>query len=110
MPWAWISLLINQTWVLNIHTDMKFRTQQITQKQFFYPWNRTLVVCPISVLSSSCLTTTGDPTTDKSHRLPSLDIFPERTSLEGNISPRRGEDVDRLLQPPLLGLHLQTDR
>ena len=42
------------------------------------------------------------------HRLPSLDVFPGGISLEVNISPRRGGDVDRLLRPPLLGLHLQT--
>ena len=82
MPWAWSSLLIDQTWVLNIYTDMKFRTQLITQKEFFYTWNQTLVVCLIPVLSSSRLTTTGNQTTDKSQRLPSLDIFPEGTSLD----------------------------
>ena len=27
--------------VLNSHSDRKFRTQLITQKEFYYPWNRT---------------------------------------------------------------------
>ena len=49
---------------------------------------------------------TGDRTTDRLYRLPSLDVFPGGISLEVNINPRRGEDVD--LHPPLLGLHLQT--
>ena len=47
-------------------------------------------------------------TTDKLYRLPSLDVFPGGISLEVNINPRRGGDVDRPLHPPLLGLHLQT--
>ena len=80
---------------------MKFRTQLITHKE-------TFVICPIAVLSSSHLTTTGDRTTNKPNRLPSLYIFPEGTNLERNISPRRGGDVDCLLHPPLLSLHLQT--
>ena len=29
MPWAWSSLLIEQIWVLNTHTDMMFLTQLI---------------------------------------------------------------------------------
>ena len=51
MPWAWSSLIIEQIWVLNSHSDMQFRTQLITQKECYYPWNRTLVICPIPVLS-----------------------------------------------------------
>ena len=31
IPWAWSSLLTEQIWVLNSHSDMKFRTQQIPQ-------------------------------------------------------------------------------
>ena len=54
------------------------------------------------------LTTNGDRTTDKLYRLPSLDVFPRGISLEVNINPRRGGDVERPLHPPLLGLHLQT--
>ena len=89
MPWAWSSLII-------------------TQKEFYYPWNWTLVICLIPVLLSNHLTTTGDQTTDKLYRLPSLDIFPGWINLEVNISPRRGGDIDRPLHPPLLGPHLQT--
>ena len=89
MPWAWSSLII-------------------TQKEFYYPWNWTLVICLIPVLLSNHLTTTGDKTTDKLYRLPSLDIFPGWINLEVNISPRRGGDIDHPLHPPLLGLHLQT--
>ena len=37
MPWAWSSLLIEQIWVLHTHTDMKFRTQLITQKRILLP-------------------------------------------------------------------------
>ena len=44
---------------------------------------------------------------DKLLRLPSLDIFPGGISQEMNINLRTG-DVDRLLHPPLQGLHLQT--
>ena len=53
-------------------------------------------------------TTTGDRTTDKLLRLPSLDIFSGGISLEININPRRGGDVDPLLHSPLRDLHLQT--
>ena len=80
----------------------------ITQKEFYYPWNWTLMICLIPVLLSNHLTTTGDQTTDKLYRLPSLDVFPGWINLEVNISPRRGGDIDRPLHPPLLGLHLQT--
>ena len=52
-------------------------------------------------------TTSGDRTTDKLLRLPSLNVLPEGISLEININPRRGGDVDCLLHPPLRGLHLQ---
>ena len=41
MPLAWSSQQINQIWVLNTHTDMKFRTQHITQEEFYYPWSQT---------------------------------------------------------------------
>ena len=40
----------------------------------------------------------GDWTTDKLYRLPSLDVFPGGISLEVNINPRRGGDIDRPLQ------------
>ena len=66
------------------------------------------MICLIPVLLSNHLTATGDQTTDKLFRLPSLDIFPGWINLEVNISPRRGGDIDRPLHPPLLGLHLQT--
>ena len=91
MPWAWSSLVI-----------------QLAEKEFCYPWNQTLVVCPIPVLSWNRPTTAGDRTTDKLLRLPSLDEFPGEISLEININPSRGGDVDRPLHPPLPGLHLQT--
>ena len=32
---------IGQIWVLNTHTNMNFRTQIITQEEFYYPWSRT---------------------------------------------------------------------
>ena len=86
---------------------MEFTKIQLTQKEFYYPWNRTLVICPIPVLSWNHLTTTGDRTTDKFLRHPSLEGFPGGISLEININRRRG-DVDRLLHPTLRGLHLQT--
>ena len=70
IPLAWSSQQIDQICVLNTHTDMKFRTQLITQKEFYYPWSRTSIICPIPVLSSSLLATTGDQTINKLHRLP----------------------------------------
>ena len=91
MPWAWSSLIT-----------------QLAKKVFYFPWNRTLVICSTSVLYWSCPTTTGDRMTDKLLRLPSLDIFPGGISLEININPRREGDVDHLLHPPFLGMHLQT--
>ena len=91
MPWAWSSLIT-----------------QLAQKEFYFPWNRTLVLCPTPVLLWNCPRATGDRTTDKLLRLPSLDIFPGWISLEININARRGGDVDSLLHPPLRGLHLQT--
>ena len=42
------------------------------------------------------------------YRLPSLDVFPGGISLEININPRRGGDVDCPLYLPLLGLLLQA--
>ena len=39
---------------------------------------------------------------------PGGNSIPGAMSLEKNINPRRGGDVDRPLHPPLLGLHLQT--
>ena len=48
---------------------------------------------------------TGDWTTDKL-RLPSLVVYPGGISLKVNIRIRRGGDIDRLLHPPLLDLHL----
>ena len=44
---------------------------------------------------------------NKLYTLPSLDIFPGGISLEVNINPRRGGNLDYPLHP-LLGLHLQT--
>ena len=96
---------INQIWVLNTHTDMKFRTQQITQEEFYYSWNRTSVICLIPVLSLNILTTTGDRITDKLQRLHILNMSPGVTSPEENISLRRGGDIDGFLPPPLLGHH-----
>ena len=91
MPLAWISLIT-----------------QLAQTEFYYAWNQTLVICPIPVLSWNHRTTIGDQTTDKFLRLPSLEGFPGGISLEININPRRGGDVDRLRHPSLRGLHLQT--
>ena len=88
MPWAWSSLII-------------------TQKEFYYPLEPDLVICLIPVLLSNCLATTGDQTTNKLYTLPSLDVFPGGISLEVNINPRRGGNLDYPLHPPLLGLHLQ---
>ena len=62
----------------------------------------------MSDMSSSLLATTGDRTIDKLQRLPFLDLSPGGTSPEGNISLRRGGDIDHHLPPPLLGHHLQT--
>ena len=88
----------------NLGSEHSFRHEvqnpNNNSKRVLLPLERTSVICPIPVLSSSRLTTTGDRTTDKLHRLPSLVIFPGGTSLERNISPKRGEDVDRLLHPP----------
>ena len=84
MPWAWSSLIT-----------------QLAQKEFYFPWNRTLVICSTSVLYWSCPTTTGDRMTDKLLRLPSLDIFPGGISLEININPRREGDVDHLFTSSL---------
>ena len=107
MPLAWSSQQKDQIWVLNTHTDMKFRTQQITQEEFYYP-SLTSVICPIPVLSLSLLTTTGDWTTDRLDRFLILDMSPGGTSPEENILLRRGGDIDHLLPLPLLGQHLQT--
>ena len=108
MPVAWSSQQRDQIWDLNTHTDMKFRTQLLTQKEFYYPWSRTSVICQIPVLSLSHRTTTGDWTTKKLHRLLFLGASLGGTSPEGNISLRRGGDIDHRLAPRLLGQHLQT--
>ena len=87
---------------------MEFTNNSASSKKVYYPWNRTLVICPIPVLSWNCPKTTRDRTTDKFLRLPSMEGFQGGVSLEININPRRGGDVDRLLHPPLRCLHLQT--
>ena len=76
-------------------------------KESYFPWNQTLVICLIPVLFWNRPITAGDRTTDKL-RLPSLDICPGGIRLKLNIEVRRGGDVDRLLHPPLLDLHLLT--
>ena len=96
--------IISETHVMG----MEFTNNPTSSKRVLLSWNRALVVCPTPVLSWNRPTTTGDRTTDKFLRLPSLDVFLERISLEIYINPRRGGDVDRLLLPPLRGLHLQT--
>ena len=90
MPKAWSSLTIN-----------------LMLKESYFPWNQTLVTCPILVLFWNRPITTGDRTTDKL-RLPSLVICPGGISLKLNIEVRRGGDVDCLLHPPLLDLYLLT--
>ena len=68
MPWAWSSLIT-----------------QLAQKEFYYPWNRTLVICPIPVLSWN-RPTTGDQKTDVA-----------QTSLSGRLS-RRDQSRNKQIQ------------
>ena len=57
-------------------------------KESYFPWNQTLVTCPILVLFWNCPITTGDGTTDKL-RLPSLDISRRDQSKTKHRSKKR---------------------
>ena len=92
MPWAWSSLII----------------QLITQKRVLLPLEPDFsnMSDPSVVIEPPVNNWRSD--NDKLHRLLSLDVFLGGISLEVNIFPRRGGDVNCPLHPPLLGLHLQT--
>ena len=97
---------------LNLGSEHSYRHEvqnpATNSKRVHYPWSRTSVICQIPVLSLSHWTTTGDWTTKKLHRLLFLGASLGGTSPEGNISLRRGGDIDHRLAPRLLGQHLQT--
>ena len=73
---------------------MKFRTQQITQEEFYYPWSRTSVIFPIPVLSLNLLITTGYRTTDRL-----LSLCPDRVVISDLAHICKREHSDRLLCP-----------